>query len=57
MLPLANNPIEREWFMVHLASRQLPQVALAFAQFLREKGQSEILRYVAEQWGADEAAA
>jgi LysR family transcriptional regulator, low CO2-responsive transcriptional regulator len=42
MLPMANNLIEREWFVVHVASTPLPQVASAFEQFLRERAQSEI---------------
>lgn len=42
MLPLANNPVEREWFVVHVASASLPQVASAFEQFLRQRAQSEI---------------
>jgi DNA-binding transcriptional LysR family regulator len=43
LLPLANNPIEREWYVMHLASRQLPQVASAFEEFLRAHGQAKIL--------------
>ncbi|QAZ38590.1 LysR family transcriptional regulator [Methylibium sp. Pch-M] len=39
LLPLDNNPVEREWFVLHLASRQLPQVAVAFEQFLTAQGQ------------------
>ncbi|WP_421886137.1 LysR family transcriptional regulator [Methylibium sp.] len=39
LLPLDNNPVEREWFVMHLASRQLPQVAVAFEQFLTVHGQ------------------
>lgn len=44
MLALPNNPVEREWFVVRLASRQLPHVALAFEQFLLQSGQAEIRR-------------
>ena len=44
VLPMANNPVEREWFVMHLASRQLPQVAIAFEQFLREQAQAQIER-------------
>ena len=43
LLPMANNPIERDWYVMHLASHQLPQVAMAFEQFLVERGQQEIL--------------
>jgi LysR family transcriptional regulator, low CO2-responsive transcriptional regulator len=42
LLPLANNPVEREWYVAHLASRPLPQVALAFESFVLEYGQAEI---------------
>ena len=44
LLPLPDNPIEREWFVMHLASRQLPQVATAFEQFLVEQAQAQIQR-------------
>ena len=44
LLPLPGNPIEREWFVMHLASRQLPQVAVAFEQFLCEQAQAQIER-------------
>jgi LysR family transcriptional regulator, low CO2-responsive transcriptional regulator len=44
VLPMPGNPVEREWFVMHLASRQLPQVATAFEQFLREHGQVQIER-------------
>ena len=47
MLPLPNNPVEREWFVVRVESRHMPQVALAFETFLRDKGQAEIRR---QQW-------
>ena len=44
VLPLPDNPIERDWFVMHLASRQLPQVAVAFEEFLREQAQAQIQR-------------
>ncbi|HSI60811.1 MAG TPA: LysR family transcriptional regulator [Ideonella sp.] len=47
LLPLANNPLQRDWYVMHLAARQLPQVALAFEAFLREKGQAEVERQLA----------
>lgn len=50
LLPLPNNPVEREWFVVHVAAKPLPQVALAFEHFLRSQGQQEIQRQVAERW-------
>ncbi|HKX40656.1 MAG TPA: LysR family transcriptional regulator [Burkholderiaceae bacterium] len=48
LLPLAHNPIERDWYVMHLASRQLPHVALAFEEFLCNEGQAEILRQLGE---------
>ncbi len=44
VLPLVGNPVEREWFVLHLASHQLPQVAAAFEQFLIEEAPAEIDR-------------
>ncbi len=44
LVPIAQNPIERDWYVIHLIMRQLPQVALAFEQFLREHGQAQIQR-------------
>ena len=46
LLPLPNNPIEREWFVVRIASKPVPQVALAFEHFLREFGQQAIVSLV-----------
>jgi LysR family transcriptional regulator, low CO2-responsive transcriptional regulator len=43
MLPLPNNLVEREWFVVHVAAKDLPQVAVAFEHFLRDNAQAEIL--------------
>ncbi|MBX3623229.1 MAG: LysR family transcriptional regulator [Rhizobacter sp.] len=42
LLPMANNPLEREWFVMELAGRRLPQVAQAFRQFLADQGQALI---------------
>ena len=44
LLPLARNPIQRDWYVMHLASKQLPQVALAFEQFLRASAEAFIAR-------------
>jgi len=49
LLPMAHNPIERDWFVMRLASHQLPQVALAFERFLVERGQEEIRRQLGEK--------
>jgi len=48
LLPLADNPIVRDWYVMHLASRQLPHVALAFEEFLCDQGQAEIQRQLGE---------
>lgn len=48
LLPMAGNPIERDWHVMHLASRQLPQVALAFEKFLSARGQQEITRQLGD---------
>ena len=44
VLPMADNPTEREWHVVHLSTRQLPQVVLAFEQFMRREEQAKSLR-------------
>jgi DNA-binding transcriptional LysR family regulator len=49
MLPLPNNPIEREWYVVRLPTKQVSTVALAFERFLRDKGQEEIHRQVEQR--------
>lgn len=56
LLPMEHNPIERDWYVMHLASRQLPQVALAFERFLVERGQGEIRRQLAAKPAAKKAA-
>lgn len=48
LLPLANNPLQRDWYVMHLTSRQLPQVAQAFESFLKLKGQAEVERQLAD---------
>jgi DNA-binding transcriptional LysR family regulator len=44
LLPMPGNPVQREWFAIHLASRQLPQVASAFELFLRDRAPAQIDR-------------
>ena len=46
MLPMAGNPLERDWYVMHLASRRLPQVASAFKQFLADEGQALITQHL-----------
>ncbi|MDR2711230.1 MAG: LysR family transcriptional regulator [Burkholderiales bacterium] len=48
LLPIARNPIERDWYVMHLAARSLPQVAAAFEQFLVESGQDAILKQLGQ---------
>ncbi|MGY4831029.1 LysR family transcriptional regulator [Sphaerotilaceae bacterium SBD11-9] len=52
VLPMAGNPLQRDWYAMHLAARRLPQVASAFKQFLADEGQGLIhaqLRAVPEK--------
>ena len=39
LLPISGFPIERQWFVMHLSTRRLPQVASAFKHFLAQEGQ------------------
>jgi DNA-binding transcriptional LysR family regulator len=55
LLPMERNPIERDWYVMHLAARQLPQVALAFERFLVERGQAEIRRQLGDKLPAPSA--
>lgn len=48
MLPMAENPVERDWHVMHLASRPPPQAAAAFETFLCEHGQGSITRRLGE---------
>ena len=57
LLPLADNPIERDWYVMHLASRQLPHVALAFEEFLCNEGQAEIQRQLGKMPAPPKSAA
>lgn len=42
VLPMAGNPLERDWHVMHLAGRHLPQMASAFEHFLAARGQGLI---------------
>lgn len=42
ILPMVGNPMEREWYVVHVTATPLPHVASAFAQFLRKRAQADI---------------
>jgi len=50
LLPLRNNPFEREWFVVRLVSKKIPPVALAFERFLCSKGQQELAKQLPKGW-------
>lgn len=47
LLPLRGNPVERDWYVIRLASRQLPTVAIAFEEFLCTQCQSRIIAQLA----------
>ncbi|MFM9927346.1 LysR family transcriptional regulator [Variovorax sp. H27-G14] len=42
LLPIDNNPIERDWHVMHLTTCQLSQVANAFEAFLCADGQRQV---------------
>ncbi len=42
LLPMQGNPVRRQWFVMHLASGRIPQVAIAFEQFLAEHGRRHV---------------
>jgi len=46
LVPIAGNPLERNWYVMHLDSKQLPQVAASFEQFLCAHGQEQIQRQI-----------
>jgi LysR family transcriptional regulator, low CO2-responsive transcriptional regulator len=49
LLPMPRNPVEREWYVVHSPSAQLPHVAFAFERFLRLRGQVKINELLEER--------
>jgi DNA-binding transcriptional LysR family regulator len=38
LLPLPDNPIERDWYVMHVSDKRLPHVASLFRDFLVEQG-------------------
>jgi len=46
LLPLPNNPVEREWYVVRVPAKVLPPVALAFERFLCDQGQERIQLHI-----------
>jgi LysR family transcriptional regulator, low CO2-responsive transcriptional regulator len=49
LVPMAKNPIEREWYVVHTPHKKLPDVAAAFQRFLRLRGQHKINQLIEER--------
>jgi DNA-binding transcriptional LysR family regulator len=50
LLPVPNNPMQREWYVVRLASRQMSQVAQAFDLFLRANAERELQTPLLPVW-------
>jgi DNA-binding transcriptional LysR family regulator len=50
ILPLPNNPLLRQWFVVRLSANKVPAAALAFERFLVDKGQSEVEKQLPKDW-------
>jgi DNA-binding transcriptional LysR family regulator len=40
LLPLPGNPIERDWYVMHISDKRLPHVASLFRDFLIDQGMS-----------------
>lgn len=54
MLPMAENPVEADWHVMHLADQHIPTVAAAFQDFVIENGQ-EVVRRQLEAFHRDTA--
>lgn len=54
MLPMAENPVEADWYVMHLAGQHIPTVAAAFQDFVIENGQ-EVVRRQLEAFHRDAA--
>jgi DNA-binding transcriptional LysR family regulator len=44
LLPMPANPIERDWYVMHVSDKRLPHVAGLFRDFLIEHGMSGAVR-------------
>jgi DNA-binding transcriptional LysR family regulator len=53
-LPMAENPVEADWYVMHLADQHIPTVAAAFQDFVVEHGQ-EVVRRQLEAFHRDAA--
>jgi LysR family transcriptional regulator, low CO2-responsive transcriptional regulator len=47
MLPMAENPIQADWHVMHLADTPIPLVAAAFQEFVIENGQEAVRQQLA----------
>ncbi len=47
MLPMAENPVEADWYVMHLSDQHIPTVAAAFQDFVIEHGQEAVRRQLA----------
>jgi LysR family transcriptional regulator, low CO2-responsive transcriptional regulator len=54
MLPMAENPVEADWYVMHLTDQHIPTVAAAFQDFVIENGQ-EVVRRQLEAFHRDAA--
>jgi LysR family transcriptional regulator, low CO2-responsive transcriptional regulator len=54
MLPMAENPVEADWYVMHLVDQHIPTVAAAFQDFVIENGQ-EVVRRQLEAFHRDAA--
>jgi LysR family transcriptional regulator, low CO2-responsive transcriptional regulator len=48
IVPLPKRIVEREWFVVHVTSHLMPQVAVAFERFLQDHAKAEIQRQLSQ---------
>ena len=44
LLPMAGNPVEADWHVMHLAGHPIPKVAAAFQDFVIDQGQALVQR-------------
>jgi len=54
MLPMVENPVEADWYVMHLVDQHIPKVAAAFQDFVIENGQ-EVVRRQLEAFHRDAA--
>ncbi|MGE5651726.1 MAG: LysR family transcriptional regulator [Bacillota bacterium] len=44
MLPMPENPVEADWYVMHLVDQPIPKVAAAFQEFVIDNGQEVVRR-------------